>query len=338
MSQSKNPLLATMLALTGDRNVITIHHATVVWLGDLHSAMMFEQILYWSPRATDPDGWIVKSDREWGQELHLTRYSVRAAALTLTDRKLVQSTQRKWGNSMVNAYRPDFDEIEKQWLEFIQKPLSENEQWSEPLSENEQWSSIPPSENGQSSITKITHSETTSSGALGFLTAKGSGPDPRWDFSLKGDYSNYPEDVWPYLIEFCLAFNFSPPVLTGKRIPTKGQAALWITELRELAQACGAHGPKAIAWYRGQFYLRMLKNKKSKGEGIAPHDVTKPGSITNMVRGMVAAINAGEYEPFTEEDVKTGRINQQKPAAQKRDAHDRAAAIKQAQSLLEDDQ
>lgn len=336
MSQSKNPLLATMLALTGDRNVITIHHATVMWLGDLHSAMMFEQILYWSPRATDPEGWIIKSDREWGQELHLTRYSVRAAACHLTERNLIEGTQKKWGNSTVNAYRPNFDQIEKQWLEHIAQPLSENEQWSEALSENEQWSSLPPSENEQSSITKITPSKTTPSAGLGFLTVKGSGPDPRWDFSLKGDYSNYPEDVWPYLIEFCLAFNFTPPVLSAKRIPNKGQAALWITELRELAQACGKHGPKAVAWYRGQFYLRMLKNKKTKNEGTAPHDVTRPGSIINMVRGMVAAIDAGEYEPFTEEDVKTGKHNKQKPAAQKRDARDRAAAIQQAQSLLED--
>lgn len=336
MTRNKNPLLATMLALTGDRNVITIHHATVVWLGDLHTAMMFEQILYWSPRATDPDGWIIKSDREWCEELHLTRYSVRAAAYALTERKIVQSLQKKWGNSMVNAYRPDFEQVEKQWLEFIEKPLSENGQWSPPLSENEQWSPPPPSENGHSSITEITPSENTPRAALGFLTPGISGPDPRWNFEIKGDYSNYPQDVQPFLIEFCLAFNFAPPQLAAKRSPSRGQAALWISELRDLADACGKHGPIAIQWYRGQFYLRMLKNRKRKGEAVPPHDVNKPGSITNMVRGMVAAIDAGEYQPFTEEEVKAGKIDPQVQAA-KREPKDRAAALKQAQSLLEDE-
>lgn len=47
--------------------------------GDHLAALLLSQILYWSDRTEDPDGWFVKSYEEWQAELAMTKYQVNRA-------------------------------------------------------------------------------------------------------------------------------------------------------------------------------------------------------------------------------------------------------------------
>jgi hypothetical protein len=63
-AMNKNPILQTLLEMTGQSNVITVHRPLVEFTGNLECGMMLAQILYWTPRSK-MGGWIAKSDAEW---------------------------------------------------------------------------------------------------------------------------------------------------------------------------------------------------------------------------------------------------------------------------------
>lgn len=140
---SKNPLLQTLITMSGQENVITIHRPMVKFLGSLEAALFLEQMLYWTPRSK-MGGWVAKSDKEWQGEIFLTRYGVRSAAKVLGERKLIDVQLKRFNNSPTNHYKVNLEELETQWTAWLEA-LSENEQTGgdcmdsdTPLSENEQ--------------------------------------------------------------------------------------------------------------------------------------------------------------------------------------------------------
>lgn len=72
--------LDAIRALTGQNNVISVPRAFVTLFdGDYTRAVLLNQILYWSDRTTNPNGWFYKSYDEWTDELGLSKYQVMRA-------------------------------------------------------------------------------------------------------------------------------------------------------------------------------------------------------------------------------------------------------------------
>ena len=107
-------------------------------------------------------------------------------------------------------------------------------------------------------------------------------PDPRWDFNFRGDYTQYPRDVWEYLIEFCVLWNFSAPMFSRKS-KEGSRAVMWLNALRELQEVCAEFGLEALRDYRKEFERYMQEH-----DGIAPHIVVSPKSLLNVIAGHVA--------------------------------------------------
>jgi hypothetical protein len=155
----KNPLLQTLIAMTGQDNTITVHRPFVEFTGTLEAAMMLSQLLYWTPRATIPGGWVAKSDKDWEKELCLSRYSNRGAAKVLKSMGVIETKLKKFNNAPTTHYRIIWKSLEKKWVEWIKVGLSEIEQ-TDCLKSNKRIvrnrtihclkSNNPLSENGQS--------------------------------------------------------------------------------------------------------------------------------------------------------------------------------------------
>jgi len=112
---SKNPILQTMIELVGRDNVITIHKSVVEFTGSLETAMLLEQLLYWTPRSAN-DGWIAKSDEEFQKELSLSRYSIRNARHKLEDMKILETDVRRFNGSPTVHYKINAENLSKRWL------------------------------------------------------------------------------------------------------------------------------------------------------------------------------------------------------------------------------
>lgn len=114
--------------LTGDRNVISIPRKFIDLTGDLNSAAILNQILYWSSRTKDPDGWFYKTYSEWQEEIGLTQYQVKRAItgdkrtkkdnLVLSDLG-VQTIRKKRGNAVKLHYRIDMEVFFIQFDNFL---------------------------------------------------------------------------------------------------------------------------------------------------------------------------------------------------------------------------
>ena len=114
----KNKMFSHLLRLLGQGNIITIHKETVDFCeGSLESAILLEQLLYWTPRSNS--GWIAKSHKEWKQEIHLSRHSIDKAANYLISKGIVTTKIKKFNGAPTKHYKLDQDKFIKNWLDFF---------------------------------------------------------------------------------------------------------------------------------------------------------------------------------------------------------------------------
>jgi hypothetical protein len=104
---------------TGQANVITTPRAFIKFTGDHISAMLLAQVVYWSDRTDDPDGWFWKSDKEWAEELCLSSYQVRRATARLAELGVEHAVRRHCGTP-TSHYRLNFDTFIPLFLKFLE--------------------------------------------------------------------------------------------------------------------------------------------------------------------------------------------------------------------------
>lgn len=103
---------------SGQRNTLTIPRAYIDFTGDLTSALLLSQIVYWSDRTRDSEGWFAKSYNEWHDELTMSEYQVRAATKSLAAFG-VETKLKKFDGAPTVHYRLN----KSKFSEFILKKL-----------------------------------------------------------------------------------------------------------------------------------------------------------------------------------------------------------------------
>lgn len=109
-----NDLLRTVMALSGDENVVVIRKPLVNFTGCLEAGIMLNQLLYWTPRSK-MDGWIAKTDKEWMDELCLSQYGVRKAREVMEGMGILETKVKKFNNTPTVHYRLDLDAFAYHW-------------------------------------------------------------------------------------------------------------------------------------------------------------------------------------------------------------------------------
>ncbi len=93
------------------------------------------------------------------------------------------------------------------------------------------------------------------------------------------DYSTFPEDVREIIREFCRLWRLHPPAPGRKG----GEFACWLTEARELADACGEFGLKALEKAASDYFELDLDKRFT---------VARPGSVVRWVRATAGKLRA----------------------------------------------
>lgn len=76
----KAQVAALLTQFAGQHNVLVIPRPYLTLCGNDHAAaLLLSQIVYWSDRTDDPEGWIAKSYADWEEELGLSRHQVTRA-------------------------------------------------------------------------------------------------------------------------------------------------------------------------------------------------------------------------------------------------------------------
>jgi len=92
----------------GQANVLTIPRLFIDWTGDHISALLLSQIIYWSSRTRDSEGWFYKSAKEWEEELSISDYQLSRATKKLGDAG-VETKLKKIQGAPTLHYRIDQD-------------------------------------------------------------------------------------------------------------------------------------------------------------------------------------------------------------------------------------
>lgn len=125
-NSQKAKALATFLRETcGQSNIISVPRPILKMLdGDFAAALMLSQVIYWSERTTDPDGWFYKTNPEWEDEICLTREKIDRAAKVLeafgVERIKRPVPGRGRSNAPVFHYRLNREVFEQRVVEFAQ--------------------------------------------------------------------------------------------------------------------------------------------------------------------------------------------------------------------------
>lgn len=89
---------------SGQNAMLVIPRAYIDLTGDLNAALLLSQIVYWSDRTQNEEGWFAKSYPEWQEELGLSEYQIRRAAKRL-ETLGVTTKIKKFGGAPTVHYR-----------------------------------------------------------------------------------------------------------------------------------------------------------------------------------------------------------------------------------------
>ena len=99
---TQDQVFTAIKSLVGQANILTIPRVFIDYTGDLESALLLSQVIYWSDKTKRPDGFIYKTYAEWQEETGLNEYAIRKAANRLKRLGILETEVHKgevWGES-----------------------------------------------------------------------------------------------------------------------------------------------------------------------------------------------------------------------------------------------
>lgn len=134
MELSQQSVYRLIKQFSGQANILTIPRLFVDLTGDHVSALFLSQVIYWSERTKDPEGWFYKTDKEWIDELGITRHQLNRITRKAPDgnRPVSPLVERlglevkviKVGKIPVTHYRLDTEKFTNAIIHFLENPQS----------------------------------------------------------------------------------------------------------------------------------------------------------------------------------------------------------------------
>ena len=94
-----------------DKKKVTIPRSFMRLTGDIETAAFLSQLIYWSDKGKRQDGWIYKSDKEWKEELFISRYAIRKARKKLKDMGILETRIKRANGSPTVHYKLNGKEL-----------------------------------------------------------------------------------------------------------------------------------------------------------------------------------------------------------------------------------
>jgi hypothetical protein len=129
--KTRADVLAYIKQFTGQANILAVPRVFVRFTGSIEAAALLNQILYWSERTDDPNGWFWKTAKEWEDELGLSYYKV-SRILNKLKLTLGIETALHWvRGATVTHYRIDFEVFAEAFLKFLRSQETQKDRIEE---------------------------------------------------------------------------------------------------------------------------------------------------------------------------------------------------------------
>lgn len=114
-------------SFSGSANILTIPRVFIDFCdGDIESALMLSQLIYWTGRGSIDDGWIFKSHLDWEAEIGLSRYKSTKAKNLLEKKGVIETSLRKYSGAPTLHYRIKQEAFLQSIAKFLNNRLSKN--------------------------------------------------------------------------------------------------------------------------------------------------------------------------------------------------------------------
>lgn len=146
--------------ISGRASVIAVLRIYVDICGDLETAAVLSQCVFWSDKGGHSDGWFYKSRDEWHTEIGIKRGALEGAVKRLKELYLVETCVMSANhNSPTTFYRVNMDNLTQLVISYLKNRLAEFNQSNVRSVENSQsdWlkTANPSAENSQSSYSRL---------------------------------------------------------------------------------------------------------------------------------------------------------------------------------------
>ena len=114
---NQNEVYQLISSITGQKNILTVPREFINYTGDIVSALLLNQLLYWTPKTSD--GWIYKTYQDWEDEISFSKYKVNKAAKILKELDIIETIVKKAENSPTVHYRLNTEKFIESFLNFL---------------------------------------------------------------------------------------------------------------------------------------------------------------------------------------------------------------------------
>ncbi|MBJ8054912.1 conserved phage C-terminal domain-containing protein [Bacillus cereus] len=101
--------------INGQENIVVVPKLFVKLTGDLTTAILLNQIVFYSDKSKRTDGYFYKSHKEWEEEICLTKRQVSYSTAKLKKMELVETKLMKANGAPTLHYKLDYDKL-VQWI------------------------------------------------------------------------------------------------------------------------------------------------------------------------------------------------------------------------------
>lgn len=136
-----NKIREVIRRMSGQDNIITIPKIYIEFAGDLTTAALLNQLVFYSDKGKRKDGFFYKTYKEWEEETGLTKRQVSYSIKKLKDMDLVETKLKKANGAPTIHYRLDYDKLLQSIITKCHFPLEQNvtidsDNMSQSLTEN----------------------------------------------------------------------------------------------------------------------------------------------------------------------------------------------------------
>lgn len=116
-----NVMKGIIASFSGQQNTLTIPTLYIELTGDIQTALLLNQIVFWSDKSKRSDGFFYKTYGEWEQETYLTEYQVRRSVTKLKKLGFVETKLKRANGSPTLHYKLEFEMLSDSILKKLKK-------------------------------------------------------------------------------------------------------------------------------------------------------------------------------------------------------------------------
>ena len=124
MIKDKQDFIDMIKSFMGQASILTIPKELIHYCeGDINSALLLSQLIYWQDKIKNKEGWIYKTYKDWEDEICLNEYHIRKARKYLESKGILETQIKKANGNPTVHYKLNIENFSESFLQNLKKRI-----------------------------------------------------------------------------------------------------------------------------------------------------------------------------------------------------------------------